>query len=59
MGGGAAVGGSPLTTYLVLALKHLAALLRRGDLGLDEHGGELVKLAPARFELRLQGRHLP
>ena len=50
---------SLLTTYLVLALKHLAALLRHGHLGLDEHGGELLELAPPRFELRLQARHLP
>ena len=50
---------SPLTTYLVLALQHLAALLRHRHLGLDEHAGELLDLAPARFELRLQGRHLP
>ena len=50
---------SLLTTRLVLALKHLAALLRHGHLGLDEHGGELLELAPPRFELRLQARHLP
>ena len=43
---------------LVHALDHLAAVLRRGDLGIDEHARELVDLARARFELRLQLGHL-